>query len=269
MQHLISAPELQLQFEDSNLIILDCTISKIEEPASKEKKKRIPGARFFDIKNTFSDIKSAFPNMLPTVNQFQKECRKLGINNNSHIVVYDNLGIYSSARAWWMFRTMGHSKVMVLDGGLPAWEKEGFATEFTKAKIYEIGNFEAKLNADSVKDFGFIQSNILEQEALVIDARSADRFHSRVPEPRADLRRGNIEGSINIPYTELLANGKFKPQDQLLKLFTALIPETRPLVFSCGSGITACIVLLACESILTNSKAIYDGSWTEYAQLID
>ncbi len=269
MQHLMSASELQKQLNDPHLIILDGTIPKVVGNAMIAEKRRIKGARFFDIKKAFSNPESAFPNTLPSAAQFETACRKLGIRKNSRLVAYDDLGMYSSARVWWMFRTMGYSNIAVLDGGLPAWKKEGFETELSTGQSYDLGDFEANLNQEAVKDFGFIQTNISTQEALVIDARSADRFHSRVPEPRADLRSGNIEGSINIPFTELLEDGKFKTREQLQEVFKPLASETRPLVFSCGSGITACIVSLASESILSNSKAVYDGSWTEYAQRTD
>ncbi len=265
MQHLISASELHKQLNNPDLIILDGTIPKVVGTNTPSEKRRIKGARFFDIKKAFSDQGSAFPNTLPTASRFENACRALGIRKNSTLVVYDDLGIYSSARVWWMLRTMGHSDITVLDGGLPAWEKEGFETEPAVDRVYGLGDFEATLNQEAVKSFEYIQTNILDEEALVIDARSADRFHSRVPEPRADLRGGNIEGSINIPYSDLLENGKFKPKEQLQALFKPLISEKRPLVFSCGSGITACVVALASESFLANNKAIYDGSWTEYA----
>ncbi len=269
MQHLISATTLYKQLNDPDLIILDGTIPKVVGTSSASEKRRIKGARFFDIKKVFSDPESAFPNMLPTAAQFESACRKLGIGKNSKLVAYDDLGIYSSARVWWMFRTMGHSNIVVLDGGLPAWEKEGFETELATEHTYNLGDFEATLNQDAVKNFEFVQTNISSKEALVIDARSADRFHSRVPEPRADLRSGTIEGAINIPYSDLLEDGKFKSKEQLQEVFEPLVSEKRPLVFSCGSGITACIVSLASESFLQNPKTVYDGSWTEYALRTD
>ncbi len=264
-KNTIDVAELSDRLGTPNLIVLDATIPKVAGAAPPKGKRRIPGARFFDIKKAFSDSDSPFPNTFPKVEQFQEACRALGIDNESTVVVYDDLGIYSSPRAWWMLRTMGHKNVLVLDGGLPEWERQGYATEAITERPIAVGNFKASFDADAVKQFEFIQSNSSSSEALVIDARSADRFYARVPEPRADLRGGHIPESMNIPYTEVLENGKFKSPQALKPVFEPLQGETRPLVFSCGSGITACIVLLAGEQLLQNQLAVYDGSWTEYA----
>jgi len=268
MNNVITVDVLNNKLNDKNLVILDGTIPKVaSNESSPIEKKYIEGARFFDIKKTFSDQQSNMPNTLPTPEHFERECRNLGINNSSEIVVYDDLGMYSSPRVWWMFKTMGHSNIKVLDGGLPEWIKHGYATVAMQNASYSSGNFESRFDAKQVTDFNFIKSNIENKKALVIDARSSERFHALVPEPRADLRSGNISGSINIPFTEVLEDGKFKSPEKLEKVFSELDTETRPLVFSCGSGITACIVSLASASILKNQKSIYDGSWTEYAQL--
>lgn len=269
MSSIIAVGELNKILSDSDLIILDTTIPKVTSSNNGDyiEKKYIKGARFFDIKKTFSNQESKMPNMLPTPEQFERECKKLGINNTSKIVVYDDLGIYSSPRVWWMFKTMGHSNIKVLDGGLPEWLKCGYPTVSETNQNHSLGDFESNFDTSEVKDFGFIQSNIESKKALIIDARSSERFQALVPEPRADLRTGNISRSINIPFTDVLENGKIKSIEKLKEVFSALNNETRPLVFSCGSGITACIVSLASTSVLQNKKSIYDGSWTEYAQL--
>ena len=268
MDNLITAQDLKNSLNDPDLIILDATIPKVTQANNTFiEKKYVIGARFFDIKKTFSDQESKMPNTLPTPEYFALECKKLGINTSSKIVVYDDLGIYSSPRVWWMFKTMGHSNITVLDGGLPEWLKCGYETVSQPNHSFSSGNFEVKFDRSAVVDFNFIQSNIKSEKALVIDARSSDRFNALVPEPRADLRTGNISGSMNIPFTDVLEDGKFKSKNKLEEVFAMLQSETRPLVFSCGSGITACIVSLASESIAANKKSIYDGSWTDYAQL--
>ena len=269
MKNSIIVGDLKKILNDPDLIILDATIPKVTSSngSNSNEKKYLKGARFFDIKKTFSDQESEIPNMLPTPAHFEMECRKLGINKSSNIVVYDDLGIYSSPRVWWMFKTMGHANIKVLDGGLPEWLKSGYTTVSKPNDDYSLGNFESNFDINRVKDFNFIRSNINNKKALIIDARSSDRFQGLAPEPRADLRTGNISGSINIPYTDVLEDGKFKSIDKLKKVFSELNNETRPLVFSCGSGITACIVSLASTSIVKNKNSIYDGSWTEYAQL--
>ena len=269
MKNLISAKDLKNNLNDPDLVILDATIPKVVSgnDGQSVEKRYIKGARFFDLKKTFSDLESKMPNTLPTPEHFAIACRKIGINTSSKIVVYDDLGIYSSPRVWWMFKTMGHSNVAVLDGGLPEWLKMGYETISQHNQTFSLGDFDSKFDLEAVVDFDFIQANLKNKKALVIDARSSDRFKSLVPEPRAELRTGNISGSINIPYTDVLEDGKFKSSNELEKVFAKLKNETRPLVFSCGSGITACVVSLASESILDNKKSISDGSWTEYAQL--
>lgn len=269
MNNIITVEGLKSILNNPNLVILDGTIPRVASGNRNDsiEKKYIKGARFFDIKKTFSDQQSKMPNTLPTPEHFERECRKLGINNSSEIVVYDDLGIYSSPRVWWMFKTMGHSNIKVLDGGLPEWIKNGYSTVAEQDTGFSLGDFESSFDANQVRNFNFIESNIEDKKALVIDARSSERFQALVPEPRADLRSGNISGSINIPFTQVLEDGKFKSPEKLEKVFSELREETRPLVFSCGSGITACIVSLAITSILKNEKSIYDGSWTEYAQL--
>lgn len=269
MQNLITTDALKTILNDPDLILLDATIPKVTagDTSNSVEKKYIKGARFFDIKKTFSDQNHKMPNTLPTPSNFEKECKKLGINKTSKIVVYDDLGVYSSPRVWWMFKTMGHSNIAVLNGGLPEWLKNKYETVSEPNHNFSSGDFEASLDPSAFVDFSFIQSNIKSEKALVIDARSSDRFNALVPEPRADLRTGNISKSVNIPFTNVLENGKFKPEEELQQVFAKLKTETRPLVFSCGSGITACIVALASDAVTANKKAIYDGSWTEYAQL--
>ncbi len=262
---IISVEVLESKLNDENLVILDCTLKNQLEKLSPEIQDiQIKNARFFDIKFKFSDIKSEFPTAYPTKNEFEKESQKLGINKDSVIVVYDANGIYSSPRVWWLFKSMGHQQVFVLNGGLPEWIKNNFQTEKKLNKTYLKGNFQIKSNENILRKFDDIMSNLSSKKELVIDVRSKDRFEGNVPEPRKGLRSGQIENSINFPYTKVLSNGKFQSENHLKEIFKFLNDEKRTIVFSCGSGITACIVYLASESILSNSKAIYDGSWTEW-----
>jgi thiosulfate/3-mercaptopyruvate sulfurtransferase len=164
-----------------------------------------------------------------------------------------------------MFKSMGHKNVAVLDGGLPDWIKEGFSVEEKKSNpIYLRGNFKAKFSARCIKDKKEILENIQTEVAVLIDARDENRFHGIGEEPRLGLKSGHIPGAINIPYTQLLQDGKFLSKEALLKILPL---GDKPLVFTCGSGVTACIDLLAYELISKNSKAVYDGSWTEWGQL--
>jgi thiosulfate/3-mercaptopyruvate sulfurtransferase len=262
---VVSPKWLYDNLQHPDLIILDASQTKKgSNNVAQEKFVRIKGARFFDFENTFSHKESNLPNMLPEPEVFEEESRKLGIKNSSIIVVYDRDGIYSSPRVWWMFRAMGHQNIAVLNGGLPAWQEEGFEVEPVQAQSYPPGDFKANFNPQMVKDVESIINNLEQPSVTVIDARSENRFYGISPEPRKGLRGGHIPGSVNIPYESVLENGKFRPKSELSKIFKQFGQE-KPLVFSCGSGITACIVLLAGELVQNNPKSVYDGSWTEWA----
>ncbi len=263
---IVSVKWLHEHLDDSDIIILDASL-KINQAKVEAQYQdiQIKGARFFDITNVFSDTESPLPNTLPDPEKFAIAAKKLGINNESKIVVYDSLGIYSSPRAWWLIKIMGHDNVWVLDGGLPEWVKHGFPVEKTQKRDYALGNFISKFKPEMFKTKEQILENIETKEAVLIDARSEDRFLGETEEPRVGLRTGHIPGSINIPYSSLLRDGKYLPIDELAKI---LPQDNRPLMFSCGSGVTACIDLIAYELIENkNPKAIYDGSWTEWGQI--
>lgn len=255
---IVSVNWLKENLQDPELIILDAVLDIPPHDL------QIVGARTFDIKNKFSDISNPLPNTLPKPENFAAEARKLGINKNSKIVVYDTKGIYSSPRAWYLFKSMGHEKVWVLDGGLPEWIKANLPTEIITTQPYSEGNFEANFNPEMFKNKEQILENINSKKAVVIDARSSDRFHAETEEPREGLRSGHIPNAINLPFAKVLKDGKYVSKEELEKI----LPKTnQPLYFSCGSGITACIDLIAYELISSNNpKAIYDGSWTEWGQ---
>jgi thiosulfate/3-mercaptopyruvate sulfurtransferase len=264
---LVSAKWLNENLNNPDLIIFDA--SQKDNKAgliSDSQGIQIKNARFFDLKNAFSDLSSDLPNTLPSAKQFEKEAKRLGVSKSSHIIVYDNLGIYSSPRVWWMFKAMGHDKISVLDGGLPAWQAEGYETEPIHVMAYSSGDFTAVFNPETVKDVTFIEQNINQKDAVVIDARSEGRFKGTAPEPREGLPSGHIPNSINIPFQNVLNGNKYKSAEELQTMFNELEIGKSPLVFSCGSGLTACIVLLASELVSENPKSVYDGSWTEWAQ---
>ncbi len=267
--NLISAKELHKTLNNKDLIILDSS------PASNKAGKKpeytglkIPYARKFDLKGRFSDTNNPLPNMLPTAQKFEQECRKLGIHQSSQIVVYDNLGIYTSPRVWWLFKTMGHENIKVLNGGLPAWVLAGYKTEAIKTatELWPEGDFQVNIDKKGVKNYEEIVQNLNTKEYLLIDARSSGRFTGQEKEPRKYLQSGHIPHSINIPYQSVLENGQYKSKAQLKALFKSKQIAHEKLIFSCGSGMTACIVLLASEMIMDNEKSLYDGSWTEWAE---
>jgi thiosulfate/3-mercaptopyruvate sulfurtransferase len=262
---LVSVDWLHEHLDDVDLIVLDASQNSNQASmVSNTSGFQIPNARPLNLEHDFSDPTHKFPHMLPNGFQFEAASRRLGIRKSSKIIVYDNLGVYFSPRVWWMFKAMGHASISVLDGGLPAWKNKGFAMEPIQGYKGEEGDFEAHFKAENVKDRQFIMGNLTSQTAMVIDARTASRFNGIDPEPREGLRSGHIPQSINIPFQEVLINGKYKPKEELKSIFVGLDSDDKPLVFSCGSGVTACIVLLASELILKNPKAVYDGSWAEW-----
>ncbi|PCJ94147.1 MAG: sulfurtransferase [Flavobacteriaceae bacterium] len=264
---LVSIEWLRENFTDPKLILLDASVKNtIKNIETEYPGIQIKNARFFDIKKSFSDQESDLPNTIPAPKAFTEACRKLGINKDSKIVVYDNLGIYSSPRAWCLFHIMGFQNVAVLDGGLPAWVKNGLRTEPKEVKTYPNGNFTATYQSHLVVDKDDVLKNIAEKKALVLDARSKARFYAEVPEPRTGYRSGHIPNSISLPYSTLLNEGMFLPKPELEKVIGKHNLEETPLIFSCGSGMTACIVLLACALVNTNEKSIYDASWAEWGQ---
>ena len=265
---LVSSQWLNDNLNSSDLVVLDASVPNNKAGlAPKFGSKKIKGSQFFDLKGSFSDPNGLFPNSFPSEEQFENGCKSLGINKSSCIVVYDNLGIYTSPRVWWMFKAMGHQKVHVLNGGLPSWINDGFETVEHFESVNYKGDFEAQLQPEFLKSIDFVRSNISEKSHLLIDARSEGRFHGTIDEPRAGLRSGHIPNSINIPFGSLLENGTYKSRAELKKVLKVSEIDDRPIVFSCGSGITACIVLLAAELVLKNDTSIYDGSWTEYGSL--
>ncbi|WP_431157793.1 sulfurtransferase [Winogradskyella poriferorum] len=262
---LVTVDWLLEHLNHDNLIVLDATISKIINEDSES----ISGARFFDIKGQFSDLNATFPSTLPKATQFEEQAQLLGINQSSFIVVYDEKGIYSSARAWWLLKAFGHKHVAVLDGGLPEWLERNYPVSILDQSSVKRGNFKAYYRPNCIVDFSGIQECISKPEVVILDARSKDRFLSLVDEPRKGLRRGHIPGSRSLPYTELLHDNKLKPVNELSTFFNTLVKAEKRLVFSCGSGITACILALGAKLCDYDDIAVYDGSWTEYGTLIN
>jgi len=268
---IVSVDWLQVNINASNLIILDATIPKVTQgETSSSEEGQIPKTLFFDLKNKFSAINKQFPNTCPSEEQFTNEAQKLGINNNSAIVIYDAKGIYSSARAWWLLKTFGHNNVAVLNGGLPEWKRNGFPLE--KKQNHQIetrGSFVSNYQKGHLLFFEDIQAIEKDLKFTILDARSEDRFNSRVAEPRKGLRSGNIPGSLNLPFESLLNQGNLLPKDDLKNVFEKITQNNENFVFSCGSGITACVLALGADILSYKNSAVYDGSWTEYGSLIN
>ncbi len=268
MTSIVSVNWLYQNLDNPNLIVLDATIKKVTSNINSTiDNKQIIGARFIDIKNSFSDTSAPFPNTLLSAEKFQEQAQLLGINKDSIIVVYDKIGVYSSPRVWWMFKTMGHQNIAVLDGGFPEWKIAGFSTENTSNFIVKKGDFITKYNPNYFWDYETVLNAISDKKTSILDARSQDRFYAKVEEPRVGLRSGHIPNSINLPYTELQFDGKMKSSEEIKIIFTEIKITNQQLVFSCGSGITACILALGAEITGYKDLTIYDGSWTEWGSL--
>jgi thiosulfate/3-mercaptopyruvate sulfurtransferase len=229
----------------------------------------IPRAVFFDI-DDLSDEKSPYPHMLAPAPKFASRMRKLGLGDGNLIVVYDGAGIYSAARAWWMLRAMGHEDVVVLDGGFPKWKAEHRPIEDMVPAPYP-RHFTPRPNNALLRSFDQVKANIASKAEQVVDARGAGRFGAKEPEPRPGTKGGHIPGSTNTPYTEFTnQNGTLKSAAELTKIFAARgIDPTKPVVTTCGSGVTASIVLLGLAVLGAKKTALYDGSWSEWGTRAD
>lgn len=262
---LVSVDWLYSNLEHENLIILDCTILKVTANTGVlEEKEQIKGAIFFDIKNVFSDKNAQFPNTVLSPKEFEDKAQNLGINNDSIIVCYDNLGIYSSARVWWMFQLMGFTNIAVLNGGLPTWRAKKFPVEIAKTNQLKKGDFEVNYKPEKIKYTQNILDSLENKDVLIIDARSKGRFYGTQPEPRKGLKSGHIPNSVNLPYEEILEDGKMKSIAELKHIFSSF-KNKKQQIFTCGSGITASILILAATISNIKNCAVYDGSWTEWA----
>lgn len=265
---LISPLQLQELYSDPDLILLDASpASNVSNLQPAFPGRQIPFARPVDLNRDFSDPESPLPNTLLSPEAFTQSCQRLGINRDSKIVVYDNLGVYSSPRIWWMFRIMGHDQVAVLDGGLAAWIAAGLPHEPVQERPVEPGNFVASYQPGLEQNADYILEKLGSDDLCILDARSAGRFHGTEPEPRADLASGHIPHSKSLPFKQVLKDGHYLPKAELQELLKDFQLGDKKLLFTCGSGLTACIILLACHIALDNTVALYDGSWTEWGQL--
>jgi thiosulfate/3-mercaptopyruvate sulfurtransferase len=229
----------------------------------------IPGAVFFDV-DGIADTSSDLPHMLPSPAAFASAVGALGIGDSDFVVVYDSRGVVSAARVWWTFRVFGHDNVGVLDGGLPKWQAENRSIASGAASPTP-APFTAKFRPELVRTVAQMRANVEGRRDQVLDARSRGRFAATEPEPRAGLRGGHIPGSLNLPYDELYAkDGTLRPTADLrAALITAGIDLMKPVVTTCGSGITASVLALALHQSGRTDAAVYDGSWTEWGGRAD
>jgi thiosulfate/3-mercaptopyruvate sulfurtransferase len=264
---LVSAAWLAEHLRDGDVRVLDASFylpTQNRDARVEYLERHIPGAIFFDV-DEVADHGQNLPHMLPLPEQFERQVGQLGIGSGDRIVVYDAEKFLASARVWWMFRTMGHDDIVVLDGGLNAWKALGQPLESGPVQAPPPREFRARPRklSFSLQD---MLDNLDKRGAQVVDVRSSGRFLGAEPEPRAGLRQGHIPGSLNLPFGELLEpDGKMKPPAQLLeRIRQSGLDLGRPVVASCGSGVSAAVLALAAHEIGKGDVAIYDGSWTEW-----
>ncbi|WP_406737813.1 sulfurtransferase [Streptomyces sp. NBC_00853] len=252
------------------LVLFDASVG-----AHRAASHRIPGARPFDLDGPLSDHTAPAPHTMPGAPEFTEAMRALGVEDSDTVVVYDGAGVYSSARAWWMLRAMGFDRAAVLDGGLPAWTAAGLPTSATGPAGGHLpavaggqgsrGSFTARPRAGLLVDGATVARALADPAAVVLDARTRERFAGTAPEPRPGLRAGHMPGAVNLPFAELQdPSGLMRPVGELRAAFRALTGDRDRLYLSCGSGVTACVLALGADLAGYEEIAVYDGSWSEW-----
>ena len=228
----------------------------------------IPGAVFFDIE-ALSDHTSPLPHMMPRAEAFAVAMRELGVSSDKHLVVYDEGNLFSAPRAWWMLRTFGVERVLIVAGGLEGWRRDELPLEQGLPELPE-GEFDVNFDPQVIKRLTDVLLVSHEGSAQIVDARPAGRFNGLVAEPRPGLRSGHIPGALNVPWNELVINGELKTTDELNEIFARQgIDFERPIIASCGAGVTAAVVVLALTTLGVNGVSLYDGSWSEWGARTD
>lgn len=257
--------------ESTDLVVLDASWhlpTAGRDGEAEWQQERIANARYFDFDRRICDRDSALPHMMPDAQLFTSEMRRLGVNKDSMVVIYDSVGIFSAPRAWWMLQAMGHSQCAVLDGGLPAWKRAGHAVAMeppeTAGHTCATGDFTARYRSSLISDWRDVLLATTAADARILDARSADRFYGRAPEPRPGLRGGHMPGARSLPFDQLVRDGHLKPLDELKVLLEAQVVPGSRVIASCGSGVTSCVIAFAAQLAGYKDVSVYDGSWAEW-----
>jgi thiosulfate/3-mercaptopyruvate sulfurtransferase len=269
MNPLVPTSWLAGRLDDPRTVVLDATLPPVGirppvDTFARYLANHISGAIFFDIE-ALSDRSTSLPHMMPTAEAFSLDMSALGIDDRMTICIYEQEGVFSAPRAWWMLRTFGACDVYILDGGLRAWTEAGLPT--SSGPVHRTpANFHATLNRDALRDFPQIQQ-LIAQRGQILDARSAGRFTGAAREPRSGISSGHMPGATSIPFTALVEDGRLKPVEQLHKVFEARgVDLKQPITTTCGSGVTAAVIALGLEIAGADRVSLYDGSWAEYAQ---
>jgi thiosulfate/3-mercaptopyruvate sulfurtransferase len=273
MDPLVSTAWLAAELGTGNLVVLDATVfppGDSRDARAQFVTARIPGARRFDI-DQIADRGTTLPHMVPSADYFAQQMETLGVSNDDRVVCYDQLGMFSAPRAWWMLRLFGHDQVAVLDGGWPKWRAEQRAVQEGAPGEVAQTRFRSSFRARLLRGLGDMRDNIGSRRELALDARSADRFHARVAEPRAGLRSGHIPGARNLPFGDLLTaqHTLLAPATLRARFEQAGVQADSAVITSCGSGLTAAVLNLGLAVAGLPSGALYDGSWAEWGGRAD
>ncbi len=261
---LVSVEWLKENFNNPEILILESKLKPVKAADDWESGFKIPGALMIDVEEDFSDKNIDLPHTLLSEGDFTKAAQKAGIFKDKVLIIYDQVGVYSSPRTWWMFKTMGYKHVLVLNGGLPAWREAGNEIEESIWPEVKTGDYVAKFNKDLFMDTSNVLDVLENENYQILDARSAGRFNATAPEPRPGLRGGHMPGAKNLPFEIVLDHTNLKSQEELTSLFNDLVGKDQKLVLTCGSGVTASILAFAAEISGVQNYAVYDGSWAEW-----
>lgn len=268
---LVSTEWLSDHLNDPDLVVIQATISKIigKEPLNYDTPVHIPNALRADIEDDLTDLTSDVVHAFPSEQQFNAFSQRLGIRSDQTIVIYDDQGIYAAPRVWWIFKSFGIENVFILDGGLPKWLKENrpVATEYRVASATQTPTH-FSFQPQYVRSLEQVIANLETKQFVIVDARAKDRFLGLVPEPRAGVRRGHIPNSVNLPFGQVLDDLCYQSPEALQAIFSQISSDkTQQLAFSCGSGVTGCIILVAAMIAGYANVSLYDGSWSEWGAI--
>ena len=268
---LKSTEWLAAHLRDRDVTVVDASypmVGQKRDTQAEYLKEHVPGAVFFAI-DAIADHSTELPHMLPGPRQFGDAAGALGIADTDTIVIYDSVGFYSAPRVWWTFRIFGAKNVYILDGGLPRWKAENRPVESGETKR-QPRTFKAEMNVGAVATLADVRMALTDASAQIVDARSAERFAGKAPEPRPGLRSGHMPGAFNVPFGRLLENGNLASRPRIEAAFKdAGVDLDKPIITSCGSGMTAAILSFALDAIGRPPQALYDGSWTEWGSRPD
>ncbi|BDF96590.1 MULTISPECIES: sulfurtransferase [unclassified Pseudoalteromonas] len=268
MKNIVTCQWLNEHLNDPKLIIFDAGMVRPGKPGEYKPQAKLPNALRFDFKKQLADQENPLPHTMCSAEQFTQQMQLLGVDKDSLVVIYEDKGLFSSARGWWMFKAMGFDNVKVLSGGLEKWQSLGYLTQVEYSHNHHKGNFIANPRTDYFIDAAAVFNGIDDEHTVLLDARGYQRYLGEMAEPRVGMRSGHIPNSRALPFGELLEGGEAKPLTDIKAAFDVVLGDQADLhtrlQFSCGSGVTACILALFADECGYQNLHVYDGSWSEW-----